>query len=166
MVLVDEACDGGMAFDSGWGQGDECRVVVGGELVAALVGSVVVEVVGVVAEDFLGVAAVQEQDPVGPYPPRWSRPLTWDQGSEMAAHATFSLPTTVDIYFAHPHSPWERGTNDNINRLFREYFPKGTTNTDDQTYPDTVARELNKHPHRILGYRTPVGFQKSATYSE
>jgi len=82
--------------------------------------------------------------------------ITWDQGSEMAAHAAFSLATTVEVYFAHPHSPWERGTNENTNRLLREYFPKGTDITDDQTYLDLVARELNNRPRRILGYRTPA----------
>jgi transposase, IS30 family len=82
--------------------------------------------------------------------------LTWDQGSEMAAHAAFSLATTVDVYFAHPHSPWERGTNENTNGLLREYFPKGTEITDDQTYLDALARELNNRPRRILGYRTPA----------
>jgi len=82
--------------------------------------------------------------------------LTWDQGSEMAGHAAFSLATTVDVYFAHPHSPWERGTNENTNGLLREYFPKSTEITDDQTYLDLVARELNNRPRRILGYRTPA----------
>ena len=82
--------------------------------------------------------------------------ITWDQGSEMAAHAAFTLATTVEVYFAHPHSPWERGTNENTNRLLREYFPKGTDITDDQTYLDLVARELNNRPRRILGYRTPA----------
>ena len=82
--------------------------------------------------------------------------LTWDQGSEMAAHAAFSLATEVSVYFAHPHSPWERGTNENTNGLLREYFPKGTEITDDQTYLDRVATELNNRPRRILGYRTPA----------
>jgi IS30 family transposase len=82
--------------------------------------------------------------------------LTWDQGSEMAAHAAFTLATTVEVYFAHPHSPWERGTNENTNGLLREYFPKGTEITDDQSYLDMVASELNNRPRRILGYRTPA----------
>jgi len=82
--------------------------------------------------------------------------LTWDQGSEMAAHAAFSLATDVAVYFAHPHSPWERGTNENTNGLLREYFPKGTEITDDQTYLNRVAAELNNRPRRILGYRTPA----------
>jgi transposase, IS30 family len=82
--------------------------------------------------------------------------LTWDQGSEMAAHAAFSLATNVAVYFAHPHSPWERPTNENTNGLLREYFPKGTEITDNQTYLDCVATELNNRPRRILGYRTPA----------
>jgi IS30 family transposase len=82
--------------------------------------------------------------------------LTWDQGSEMAGHAAFTLASNVEVYFAHPHSPWERGTNENTNRLLREYFPKSTEITDDQTYLDCVAAELNNRPRRILGYRTPA----------
>jgi transposase, IS30 family len=89
-------------------------------------------------------------------PTQLVKTLTWDQGSEMAAHAAFSLATDVAVYFAHPHSPWERGTNENTNGLLREYFPKGTDITDDQTYLDRVAAELNNRPRRILGYRTPA----------
>ncbi len=82
--------------------------------------------------------------------------LTWDQGSEMAGHAAFTLASDVQVYFAHPHSPWQRGTNENTNRLLREYFPKSTDITDDQTYLNLVAAELNNRPRRILGYRTPA----------
>jgi transposase, IS30 family len=82
--------------------------------------------------------------------------ITWDQGGEMAAHAAFTLATTVAVYFAHPHSPWERPTNDNTNGLLREYFPTGTEITDDQTHLNHVATELNNRPRRILGYRTPA----------
>ena len=93
---------------------------------------------------------------VADMPTQLVKTLTWDQGSEMAAHATFTLATDVAVYFAHPHSPWERGTNENPNDLLREYFPKGTDITDDQTYLDRVAAELNNRPRRILGYQTPA----------
>ena len=89
-------------------------------------------------------------------PTQLVKTLTWDQGSEMAAHAAFTLATNVTVYFAHAHSPWERGTNENTNGLLREYFPKGTDITDDQTYLDRVAAELNNRPRRILGYQTPA----------
>lgn len=89
-------------------------------------------------------------------PAMMRKSLTWDQGSEMAKHAALTLATKMPVYFAHPHSPWERGTNENTNGLLREYFPKGTEITDDQTYLDLVAAELNNRPRRILGYRTPA----------
>jgi transposase, IS30 family len=89
-------------------------------------------------------------------PQQLVKTLTWDQGSELAAHAAITLATDVTVYFAHPHSPWERGTNENTNGLLREYFPKSTEITDDQTYLDLVARELNNRPRRILDYATPA----------
>jgi transposase, IS30 family len=95
-------------------------------------------------------------DTVTSMPQQLVKTLTWDQGSELAAHAAITLATDVKVYFAHPHSPWERGTNENTNGLLREYFPKSTEITDDQTYLDLVARELNNRPRRILDYQTPA----------
>ena len=82
--------------------------------------------------------------------------LTWDQGTEMADHAAFSLATSIDVYFAHPHSPWERGTNENTNGLIREYIPKGTPVPSDPVFLNAVSHSLNIRPRRILGYRTPA----------
>jgi IS30 family transposase len=84
------------------------------------------------------------------------RSLTWDCGSEMAAHAAFTLATNVRVYFAHPHAPWERGTNENTNRWLREYFPKGTDIPNDPDYLWAVAREINGRPRKILNWRKPA----------
>lgn len=84
------------------------------------------------------------------------RSVTWDQGTEMARHESFTVATETPVYFAHPHSPWERGTNENTNRLLREYFPKSTAITADAAYHKLVAAELNARPRRILDYRTPA----------
>lgn len=81
--------------------------------------------------------------------------LTWDQGSEMARHAALTLATELPVYFAHPHSPWERPTNENTNGLIREYLPKGIEITDHQPYLDAIADELNDRPRAVLGYYTP-----------
>jgi transposase, IS30 family len=82
------------------------------------------------------------------------RSLTWDCGTEMAAHAT--LAPTIDVYFAHPHSPWERGTNEQTNRWIRQYLPKGTPIPNDPDQLAAIADRLNRRPRRILGYRTPA----------
>ena len=84
------------------------------------------------------------------------RTLTWDQGREMARHQRLTHDTGVDVFFAHPHSPWERGTNENTNRLIRRYLPKGTPITSHQPYLDAIAYELNHCPRATLGYRTPT----------
>ena len=88
-------------------------------------------------------------------PAMMRKSLTWDQGSEMAKHAALTLATTLPVYFAHPRSPWERGTNENTNGLIREYLPKGTVITDHQPYLSAIAEELNERPRAVLGYLTP-----------
>jgi len=88
-------------------------------------------------------------------PGRMRRSLTWDQGSEMARHAALTLAADLPVYFAHAHSPWERGTNENTNGLIREYLPKGTEIPSDPGYLWAVADSLNDRPRAILGFRKP-----------
>lgn len=81
--------------------------------------------------------------------------LTWDQGTEMAEHASVTVAAQLPIYFAHPRSPWERPTNENTNGLIREYLPKGTDIPSDQLYLEAIAHELNERPRECLGFYTP-----------
>ncbi len=82
--------------------------------------------------------------------------LTWDQGSELALHKRISTTLDMQVYFCDPHSPWQRGTNENTNGLLRQYFPKGTDlSAYPEDYLDAVAEELNDRPCKTLGYRKP-----------
>lgn len=84
------------------------------------------------------------------------RTLTYDQGFEMAQHKLFSKETEITVYFAHPHSPWERGTNENTNGLIRQYFPKGTDFSKiSKDRLKEVQDELNDRPRKTLGFYTP-----------
>jgi transposase, IS30 family len=95
-------------------------------------------------------------DAIQQLPASLRRTVTWDQGAEMAQHVQFSIDTGVEVFFCDPHSPWQRGSNENTNGLLRQYFPKGTDlSVHDATTLQAAADSLNNRPRETLDWKKP-----------
>lgn len=94
---------------------------------------------------------------LGSMPAEPVRSLTCDRGKELSAHAQFTIDTGINVFFADPHSPWQRGTNENTNGLLRQYFPKGT-DLSRWSRDDILAVQdaLHSRPRKVLGWKTPA----------
>jgi IS30 family transposase len=106
-----------------------------------------------------GAEAVRDgiADTIIDLPDQLRRSLTWDQGAEMSQHARLKIDTGLEVYFCDPHSPWQRGTNENTNGLLRQYFPKGTDlSAHSKNALQAVAHALNSRPRKTLGWKTPA----------
>lgn len=101
------------------------------------------------------IGALKER--IGDLPRHLLLSLTWDQGKELAAHKRLTAETGVDVCFCDPHSPWQRGSNENTNGLLRQYLPKGTdVAARSQVELDEIAAELNDRPRQTSGWATPA----------
>ena len=115
-----------------------------------------VMLVKVPGKDTAGVVAALIRQ-VQRVPASWWSTLTWDRGMELANHKAFTAATGAAVYFCDPHSPWQRGSNENTNGLLRQYFPKGTDLSPNSQHDlDQIAAKLNARPRKSLAYRTPA----------